>query len=30
MTKTIFRNVVPQPVEDFLKDHQQKAWDNRI
>jgi NAD(P)-dependent dehydrogenase (short-subunit alcohol dehydrogenase family) len=25
-----FRNVVPQPVEDFLKDHQQKAWDNRI
>jgi len=25
-----FRNVVPQPVEDFLKEHQQKAWENRI
>lgn len=25
-----FRNVVPQAVEDFLRDHQQKAWDNLI
>jgi NAD(P)-dependent dehydrogenase (short-subunit alcohol dehydrogenase family) len=25
-----FRNVVPQPVEEFLKEHQQKAWENRI
>jgi NAD(P)-dependent dehydrogenase (short-subunit alcohol dehydrogenase family) len=25
-----FRNVVPQPVEDFLKVHQEKAWENRI
>lgn len=25
-----FRNVVPQVIEDMLKDHQQKAWDARI
>lgn len=25
-----FRNVVPKTIEDFLKDHQQKAWDNQI
>ena len=25
-----FRNVVPQFVEDMLKEHQQKAWDRRI
>ncbi|RYF92682.1 MAG: SDR family oxidoreductase [Chitinophagaceae bacterium] len=25
-----FRNVVPQFVEDMLKDHQLKAWENRI
>jgi NAD(P)-dependent dehydrogenase (short-subunit alcohol dehydrogenase family) len=25
-----FRNVVPKAVEDFLKEHQQKAWDNQI
>ncbi|KAA2239080.1 SDR family oxidoreductase [Chitinophaga agrisoli] len=25
-----FRNVVPQFVEDMLKEHQQKAWDNTI
>jgi NAD(P)-dependent dehydrogenase (short-subunit alcohol dehydrogenase family) len=25
-----FRNVVPQAIEDFLKDHQQEAWENQI
>jgi hypothetical protein len=25
-----FRNVVPPAVEDFLKIHQQKAWENQI
>ena len=25
-----FRNVVPQVIEDMLKDHQLKAWDNQI
>jgi NAD(P)-dependent dehydrogenase (short-subunit alcohol dehydrogenase family) len=25
-----FRNVVPQAVEDFLKDHQKKAWEKTI
>lgn len=25
-----FRNVVPKVIEDMLKDHQQKAWENRI
>jgi hypothetical protein len=25
-----FRNVVPQVIEDFLKDQQQKAWSNQI
>ncbi len=25
-----FRNVVPKAIEDFLKVHQQKAWDNQI
>ena len=25
-----FRNVVPKVIEDMLKDHQQKAWNNRI
>jgi hypothetical protein len=25
-----FRNVVPKVIEDMLKDHQQRAWDNRI
>jgi NAD(P)-dependent dehydrogenase (short-subunit alcohol dehydrogenase family) len=25
-----FRNVVPQTIEDFLKDHQRQAWDNQI
>lgn len=25
-----FRNVVPQAIEDMLKDHQRKAWDARI
>lgn len=25
-----FRNVVPQAIEDMLKDHQLKAWENRI
>jgi NAD(P)-dependent dehydrogenase (short-subunit alcohol dehydrogenase family) len=25
-----FRNVVPKAMEDFLKDQQQKAWDNQI
>jgi hypothetical protein len=24
------RNVVPQAVEDFLKVHQQQAWENQI
>jgi len=25
-----FRNVVPKAVEDSLRDHQQKAWDNQV
>jgi hypothetical protein len=25
-----FRNVVPKPIEDMLKVHQQQAWENRI
>jgi hypothetical protein len=25
-----FRNVVPKAIEDFLKDHQLKAWENEI
>jgi hypothetical protein len=25
-----FRNVVPKAVEDMLKDHQLKAWENTI
>nr|ACN18074.1 short-chain dehydrogenase/reductase SDR [uncultured bacterium BLR5] len=25
-----FRNVLPQDIEDFLKDHQRQAWDNQI
>ena len=25
-----FRNVVPKPVEDFLKDHQRQAWERQI
>jgi NAD(P)-dependent dehydrogenase (short-subunit alcohol dehydrogenase family) len=25
-----FRNVVPKSIEDFLKDHQQKAWEKKI
>lgn len=25
-----FRNVMPKAIEDFLKDHQQKAWENQI
>jgi len=25
-----FRNVVPKAIEDFLKDHQQKAWDKQV
>jgi NAD(P)-dependent dehydrogenase (short-subunit alcohol dehydrogenase family) len=25
-----FRNVVPKAIEDFLKDHQLKAWENQI
>jgi hypothetical protein len=25
-----FRNVVPQAIEDMLKEHQLQAWENRI
>ena len=25
-----FRNVVPQQIEDMLKEHQLQAWENRI